>query len=213
MYMQHHLRRLTAVFCVMVGMIAMSTPIKVRATVLDFEGLTVIDCCDVVGAYGGLVWNSNFALVKGHAFWPGSGYDNGTLGETAVFNSYEIDQSIVSVTLGLFDFVGAYLTAAWSTGMSIDVIGKTAGITLYSSTVVVDNTAPVFFTFDYEGIDELLFTPYGGTDADDEDVGDGNYFVMDDFTFNIVNVPEPAGIALLLSGCIALLGMRRRIQS
>jgi hypothetical protein len=200
-------------FAVILSVLVISGPTEVRAIVLDFEGLTVIDCCDSVGAYGGLVWNSNFALVKGHALWPGSGYDNGTLGETAVFNSYETEQSIVYVTVGLFDFVGTYLTAAWSTDMSIDVIGKTAGITLYSSTVVVDNTAPVFFTFDYEGIDELLFTPYGGMDADEEDEGDGNYFVMDDFTLNFVSVPEPAGIALLLSGCIVLLGMRRRIQS
>ena len=55
---------------------------------------------------------------------------------------------------------------------------------------VVDTTAPKFFGFNYDGIDTLKFSSFGGENAGLG--GKGTQFALDDFTYQAV--PEPSSI-------------------
>ncbi|WP_373693608.1 SdrD B-like domain-containing protein [Limnofasciculus baicalensis] len=130
--------------------------------------------------YGGLNWSGDFYYSNGTNS-PGTGYDNGRVsGDYVAFNAFAAS---VGVGDGLFDFQSAYLTAAWNNDLNITVEGFFNGTQQYTQTVVVDNDAPTLFEFNFVGIDQLKFTSFGGTDADPNDIGSGEHFVLDNFTF------------------------------
>ena len=121
-------------------------------------------------------------------------------GSYVAFNSYGNSSLILRDTD--FDFEGAYLTAAWNDGLEITVDGYLDDFLEYTTTVTVDTTNPIFFTFDYTDVDKLEFTAFGGTNAG---LGEsGTYFSMDDFHY----VPEPTTIILLGIGGLLLRSQR-----
>jgi hypothetical protein len=198
---------------------------NVNATVLTFDDLP--DIVPNLGdepiypissffhpTYGGLTWSSSFYYADPaelNAFYGilDSGYSNGLVSSNHI--AYNSGASSVVVSDGLFDFNGAYLTGAWNDDLNIRVQGYSGGTKIYDTTVVVDSTAHTWFDFNYMDIDYLAFTSFGGTY---HGYGfTGQQFVMDNFTFNEVSVPEPSTLFLLGFGFAGVGLLRRRFKS
>ena len=170
--------------------------------VLTFDNITTEPAGGVVipDGYGGFEWNSvgdhRFDVVNGSS-QPESGFENGVVSDSYVaFNSY--GNSSLILRDSAFDFEGAYLTAAWNDGLEITVDGYSDGFLEYTTTVIINTTNPIFFTFNYIDVDKLEFTAFGGTNAGLG--GSGTYFSMDDFTY----VPEPTTLLLFALGGLML---------
>ena len=132
------------------------------------------------------------------SYHAGSGYDTGTVSAPfAAFNAFA-DPAVVSD--GVFDFAGAYLTAAWNNGLNIRVQGYLGTTEIYAQTVTVDTTGPTWFDFNYYGIDSLRFSSSGGTNAGLG--GAGEHFAMDNFT--VVPVPGAALLGILGLGAVGV---------
>jgi len=176
-----------------------------QGAVLTFDDITTTNSyTSIPDGYGGFDWNSNAYVINGGSVHRNSGYDKGTVsGNYTAFNwfarPFEVSRE------GLFNFEGAYLTAAWNTGLNIVVEGFESGALKYSETVTVDTDAPTWFDFDFLSIDSLNFSTFGGVDANPHDSGGGTHFAMDNFTYNTepVSTPEPASLLALLAlgGC------------
>jgi hypothetical protein len=185
----------------------------VNAAVLTFDDFTTdlgpnLTGVELTDGYGGLDW-SEMWVIDGCAYNTASGYCSGIVsGDYVAYNRFARITDTSSDSL--FDFQGAYLSAAWSTGLNIRITGYSDSNLLFDTTVVVDKGAPTWFDFAYVGIDHLEFDAYGGTDATPGDSGEGEYFVMDNFTYSVV--PIPAAVWLFGSG-LGLLGWVRRRQT
>ncbi len=177
-----------------------------QAAILTFDDISTLPEESPVNTYGGLTWD-NMGVVSANAMgggYIGGGYDNGTVsGDYVAFNMYA---NPLTVSGSVFNFIGAYLTGAWNDGLSIDIVGRRNGADLYSQTITVDTTSATWFGFNFLGIDELIFTSYGGTNAGNGGVG--IHFAMDNFTYS--PVPVPAAVWLFGSGLLGLMGFSRR---
>lgn len=186
-----------------------------EATVLTFDDITTNSYKAISDSYGGLNW-TNIGVINNSSV-PNTGYDNGTVSEdNTAFNWYARPATVSSVSV--FDFNGAYLTAAWNTGLNILVQGFLGGGLQESKTITVNTDAPTWFDFDFLGIDSVKFTSFGGFDANWYDRGSGTHFAMDNFTFNETqtaeSVPEPASLLgfLTISALGAASALKRKKQ-
>ena len=158
--------------------------------------------------YGGFNWKigswTEWYYLNAPAFGiKPSGYLNGMVSSPNVAYSQGLKASTISG--GLFDFGGAYLTAAWRDGLNIKVDGYLGATQLYTQTVIVNTTGPTWFDFNYYGIDKLEFLSSGGTQNPDLN-GQGFHFAMDNFTV----VPAPAAALLGMLGLsVAAIKLRR----
>ncbi len=151
------------------------------ANVQNFDTLAANEAA-VPNGYGGFTW-SNFDVLSGT---PGRGGANGyTHGMVSAPNvAYNGFGGTASVSGSEFNFVGADLTAAWDTGLHVQVQGFFHGAQLYSTDVVINNTAATWFDFNFNGVDQVTFTSSGGFDASAADGGSGTQFAMDNFAWN-----------------------------
>lgn len=191
------------------GMV-IGTAMMAEATVVTFDDITPGGAI-IPNGYTGLDW-SNFRVYDTTGASP-SGYVNGLVSPSNVaYNAYGSPASISSASL--FDFNGAYLTAAWNTGLSINLQGWNGATLLYDQTVIVDTLAPTYFNFNYTGITSLYLNSFGGTNFGYN--GSGTQIAMDNFTFNQSNptpTPEPSTMLLLGSGVLGLVAARRYMKS
>jgi len=187
------------------------------ATVLTFGDIAINKSglppyqTPIANGYGGLNWSNFYALAPD--LTNNNGYVNGIVsGDQVAFNYYG---NPAAVSSSQFDFNGVYLTAAWRNGLNITVSGSLNGTLLYSRTITVNTSSPTWFAFNFNGIDSLSFSSYGGTNAGllgdngfgGKTIGDGTQFAMDNFTFiQAAPVPVPAAFWLFGSGIAGLLG-------
>jgi hypothetical protein len=156
----------------------------------------------IPNGYGGFEWSNLWYLDAVNYWLNPSGYQAGMVSANNVaFNGYGNPASMMIQGPGEFHFIGTYLTAAWNTGLNIEIIGTLGGTPVDSRTVTVDRLAPTWFEFNWD-VDAISFRSYGGTPYPQS----GQQFAMDNFTF----VPEPAMMALLGAGIPVLLKCRRR---
>jgi hypothetical protein len=186
-----------------------------HASTLTFDDIGIGG--NIPSGYGGLQWGpfSNYLTATDNpSFFANSGYENGVVsGDFIAYNQWDEDITVSGPT---FDFNSAYLTSAWNTGLSITVTGKLGAATLYSQTVVVNTTGPTFFTFDFLGIDQLIFDSFGGvSDLFPQYEDDGHHFVIDNITINEPAAAVPDGgtaLAMFGLGMLGLGAIRRRLS-
>lgn len=180
-----------------------------NATVITFDDLPETDAAPIDNGYAGFDW-SWFGYAN-KSVLPGSGYDTGVVsGDYAAYNDFAATSSLSG---DLFNFNGAFLTGAWNDGLNIEVKGFSAGIELYASTVIVNTSSAQWFDFNFFGIDSLSFRSFGGEKNALLD-GEGEHFVMDNFTFNeSAAVPEPSAVILMLLAMAGLFSGRRLQKS
>jgi hypothetical protein len=163
-----------------------------QATVLTFEGLGSFQHPqgNIPNGYGGLNW-FNLYYYNGPLLAPGSSADIGSVsGDYTALNGNL--GAPASISGAVFDFDSAYLTAGIDPGAVVTVIGKRAGVPLYSQSIAIQPTRPTHVFFGFLGVDELDFSALGAN----------RVFVMDDFTFSMG--PEPSSIVL---ASLAIIGL------
>lgn len=186
------------------------------AGVASAETITFDDFTEPVGyniyyGYAGFDWrNAGYAA---QSKYPDSGYDHGIVSpDYCAVNPGALDFTMYRSDHSLFNFVSAYLTAAWNTGLNIDIVGYLNDSVIYSTHVVVDTLGPTLFIFNYVGIDKLVLSSYGGTVYDPEN-GSGEQFALDNLTYTLGStVPEPSTFVLAALGLGGLAFMRRRMR-
>jgi hypothetical protein len=179
------------------------------ATVLTFDDLTpVVQFGTIHDGYGELDWSNMNYRNGNYIDAPNTGYYTGLVsGDYVAYNS---SGAVASASNGTFDFTGAYLTAAWRDELQINVVGMQGAFVAFDQTVEVNTSGPTWFGFNYEGIDELIFTSYGGAQNPDFTAGSGAHFAMDNFTYNAV--PEPSTLLLFGTGIIGIGVFRRKFK-
>ncbi|MDT8283217.1 MAG: VPLPA-CTERM sorting domain-containing protein [Gammaproteobacteria bacterium] len=184
---------------------------QARAAIITFDDVTTRQTSSIVDGYNGFDWSDIQVGGGTPAWWPGSGFENGRVSEEYVaWAPGLIPQTITLSAGGVFDFNGAYFTSAWNTGLNITVEGLLNGSVIYDSALLFNTDIPTWFSLNFSAIDALRISAGGGVNAGLG--GSGEFWVMDNFTFNeaIPGVPIPAAIWLFCSGLLGLVGMARR---
>ena len=141
--------------------------------VLDFESASsTTNYTAINSGYGGLTWGSDVYVIHRNAIL-GTGYEYGTLDTYSIFSWFS--RNIEIDFPSNIDLDGAYITNAWTTSSSVTVNGYSSGVLLYSTTVNPSTTAPTWYTFNFDGIDELVMTP--------SDYYGQGHFVVDELTY------------------------------
>ena len=188
-------------------LMSLSFAASTNAAIITFDDLPETDAGIIENGYAGFDW-SWFGYAN-KSVLPGSGYETGVAsGDYAAYNDFAATSSLSG---SLFDFNGAFLTGAWNDGLNIEIKGFAAGAELYSAIVVVNTANAQWFDFNFFGIDSLSFRSFGG-EKNALLEGEGEHFVMDNFTINeSASVPESSPFALMLLGIASLL-LGRRMQ-
>lgn len=218
------MKKLLVILCVV--LLVFSFAGVAKSVVLTFDDITSLPGqSQIPDGYGGFHWEKDTSDGTGATAiylsniptltdpgYQNTGWLNSLVsGDFVGWNNNGDPAWIFSVS-GSFDFNGTYFTAAYNDGLNITLDGYLDDQLLYSSTIIVDTTSPIWFDFNYLGINKMKMTPFGGIAAPGIPYSgdDRTHFAMDNFTFNANPVPEPATMLLLGSGIIGLAGLRKR---
>lgn len=174
--------------------------------VLTFDDIgDTEDSKRIPNGYGGFDWGIHdvgaFYYVNVNSMSQNSGYANGVVSGSYVglptTYTHEGIGGLTSATQ--FTFIGAYFTGVWRDGLNIQVEGYLDELLIYTKTVVCDTTNPIWHEFNYENIDELRFSAFGGTHHEGYEY-DNTLFVIDNFA----HIPEPTTLFLFALGVVLL---------
>lgn len=192
------------VICLIAAMFAAALPVYGASVVIDFEDLyDGVEVFEILpDEYGGFNWSGNTQWLTSQAVpVPESGFEYGTVGNASIVTGAEnfVVKPVSMESETSFDFLGAYITAAWNIDQDFTVEGWRSDVKVYSSYKTTSYDEPHWFDFDFMDIDTLWFIPgTGGTGGGL--LGKGNHLVIDDITL----VPEPSSLLLLTLGGWAL---------
>lgn len=193
-----------------IAVAALSALTGAQATVITFDDSTTTYYETISNGYAGLNWD-NFAIVTKNASGLNpSGYVNGNVSpDHEAFNLYGTLASFSSTSLLTLN--SAYFTGAWNDGLNIQVNGYEGGVLKYTTTFDVTTTAPKLVTFNWDKVDSVSFSSFGGANTAGYS-GGGTQFVMDNLTVNAA-VPEADAYLLTLSGILVVGALARRRKS
>jgi len=109
--------------------------------------------------YAGFTWSGDVYWTTKY-YYPGSGYEYGTVGRVCIFTGWAHDIYFNGET---FNFDGAYITSAWDSTEQVIVEGWLDGSMVYQETITTHNDQAYWFDFDYEGVDTVRFEPQGSS--------------------------------------------------
>ncbi len=181
-------------------LLAASTAAFPQPTLITFEGMPRGQGTIPTG-YSGFNWTLQYVDAINYPLNP-SGYLVGLISGNYVAFGTELQWGFTNSTS--FDLDSAYLTAAWSDNLQLHVTGSLNGTLLYDNTYTLSATTPTLITFNYLGVDTVMFAGSGGTHHSGY-TGSGKQFAMDNLT---VTIPEP-GFGSLIALCAATAAFRR----
>lgn len=170
----------------------------VQAMILDFEGLTeetVVNLNSIASDYGGFSWSDGFSLYNSAAF--AAATHSGVYG--VVNNDGGSPVSISSAVA--FDFDGFWLggwpinAPAYIVISGFDAANNRTGFV----TQAIGDRAGIYVNANFMDVNRI-------------ELSGGQYFTVDDFTFNKKrrNVPDPSSFFLLGIGILALTAARHK---
>jgi hypothetical protein len=155
------------------------------ATLITFDDLSPGTSYIGLGnGYAGLRW-ADFYVLDGSRQSTNTGYHIGVVSSNNV--AFNVDGSAASLGCSApFDFVSAYVTAAFDAQLQLRVKGLLGTNVLYDNTYSVNIASPTLINFQYLGVDQVEFssTPSG-------------IFVLDDITVAITNYPHGVNVQTL----------------
>jgi hypothetical protein len=148
-----------------------------------------------ISDYAGLTWKNfcSMNVSERYAGGDATGYLAGMV--SAPFVAYNFNGDVAEFSADApFTFVSVSLAAAWLEGLEITVEGYVDSTLVESRIVKVSPTASQLFTFDYKGVNRVVFTPSGGAPLKGF-TGSGTFFVMDNLEI-AYDDPESTSIAI-----------------
>jgi uncharacterized repeat protein (TIGR03803 family) len=126
--------------------------------------------------YNGLNWDNFYYFDAVNYSGNPSGYGTGVVSPSNVaFNAYGSPASISSAAS--FSLFSAYLTAAWTSNLQVEVMGYAGDTLSYDNTYTLSTNTPTLINFNYLGVNQVQFIS-----------ADNSQIVVDDMTV----VAEPA---------------------
>ncbi len=139
----------------------------------------------LTNGYYGLTWSNLYVLDAFDYPYP-SGYAVGMISASnVVFNSYGASAVISASTP--FNFLSAWLTAAWNQNLALQTLGYNGSILLYSNVYALSATSPTLIKFNYLGINQIRFTTSGGYAWPPYNHNSATQFALDDVTLGALN--------------------------
>ena len=162
--------------------------------------------------YRGFTWN-NFYYLDGIHYGTPSGYAPGVVSTNNVgFNAGGSPANITSTNGSHFNFISAYLTAAWNDNLQVEAQGYVGGVLTYDQTYTLSATTPTLIVFDYLGVTKVNFISSGGTPHLAYGSSSATHFAMDNVTIGTVSspvihpiTPIPGGVALTWNALVNVL--------
>ena len=111
----------------------------------------------IPAGYQGLNWSTTCAGITS-GFWPGTGYEKGTSGHVSMYTSNGWMVTISAVS-GTFDFIGCYITAAWTASETVTVVGSNSHEFVGTQVVTTGNDAAHWFDFNYANVSLVTISP------------------------------------------------------
>lgn len=176
------------------------------AQTIGFEGLTPGTSLNTPYGYAGMTWSGSSGLFSWVVASAGSGLDRPSSGTQ---NAWSNGGAMLTMqSLNAFNFFSVYMSgingACSNTpnGVTQTVRGFLGATELYSQTVSLNCSKMTQYVFNYSGVDKIQWEFAQPSVVN---------LLVDDIAIEAVTAtPEPASIALIATGLVALIPVARR---